>query len=83
MILKVYSRIFTEFLDKSLQVLQPLIHEEVGFRVKFKDMEVAVLGDFCFLAGPESSMKPFLGAVGPRTSTSELSVETTSCLGKP
>ncbi len=65
MILKTYSRIFTEDLDASLAVLKPLVGRDPEMRVQFKDMEVATLGGFCFLAGPADSIKPFLGAVGP------------------
>lgn len=64
-ILKTYSRIFTEDLNATLQVLKPFIGREPELRVKFQDMEVATLGDFCFLAGPKESMKPFLGIIGP------------------
>lgn len=65
MILKTYSRIFTENLDASLAVLQPFVGRKPELRVRFKDMEVSTLGEFCFLAGPAESIKPFLGAVGP------------------
>ena len=65
MILKTYSRIFTTELDATLQVLEPIVGHKAELRFPFLDMEVATLGDFCFLAGPAASMQPFLGAVGP------------------
>lgn len=65
MILRTYSRIFTEDLDLTLKALRPFINRDPEMRFQFKDMEVATLGDFCFLAGPRESIKPLLGAVGP------------------
>ncbi|MHC5897330.1 alpha/beta fold hydrolase [Nostoc sp.] len=65
MILKTYSRIFTDNLDGSLDLLKKLVGREPDFRVPFRDMEVVTIGDFCILAGPADSIKPFLGAVGP------------------
>jgi hypothetical protein len=65
MILKTYSRIFTDNLDASLDVLKKLVGREPELRVRFQDMEVLTIGDFCILTGPIESMKPFLGSVGP------------------
>ncbi len=65
MILKTYSRIFTDNLDATLIVLKDLVGREPAFRVPFQDMEVVTIGDFCIVTGPADSMKPFLGAVGP------------------
>lgn len=65
MILKTYSRIFTDNLDGSLNLLKKLVGREPELRFPFRDMEVLTIGDFCILAGPADSIKPFLGAVGP------------------
>ena len=65
MILKTYSRIFTSDVNATLTVLRRLIGREPELREPFQDMEVLTIGDFCILAGPAESIKPFLGAVGP------------------
>ena len=65
MILKTYSRIFTSDVDATLAVLRQLIGREPELREPFQDMEVLTIGDFCVVAGPAESIKPFLGAVGP------------------
>jgi hypothetical protein len=65
MLLKTYSRIFTENLDASLNLLKKLVGREPELRFLFRDMEVITIGDFCILAGPTDSIKPFLGAVEP------------------
>ncbi len=65
MILKTYSRIFTDNLEATLAVLKPAVGREPELRFPFLDMEVLTLGDFCILAGPSASIKPYLGAVGP------------------
>jgi hypothetical protein len=65
MILKTYSRIFTDDLESTLNVLRAAVGREPELRVQFRDMEVLTIGDFCILTGPADSMRPFLGAVGP------------------
>jgi hypothetical protein len=65
MILKTYSRIFTSNLEATLAPLRKLVGREPELRVPFLDMEVLTIGDFCIVAGPAESIKPFLGAVGP------------------
>lgn len=65
MILKTYSRIFTTDVDATLAVLCPLVGRGPELRLPFHDMEVLTVGDFCILAGPAESIKPFLGFVGP------------------
>jgi uncharacterized glyoxalase superfamily protein PhnB len=64
MILKTYSRIFTDNLDASLDVLKKLVGREPELRVRFLDMEVLTIGDFCIISRPRESMKPFLGSIG-------------------
>ncbi len=65
MILKTYSRIFTNDVDATLAVLRQLVGHEPELREPFLDMEVLTIGDFCIVAGSTESIKPFLGAVGP------------------
>lgn len=65
MILKTYSRIFTSDVDATLAVLRQLVGRDPELREPFQDMEVLTIGDFCIVAGPAESIKPFLGAVGP------------------
>lgn len=65
MILKTYSRIFTSDVDATLAVIRKLVGREPEIREPFQDMEVLTIGDFCIVAGPAESIKPFLGAVGP------------------
>lgn len=65
MILKTYSRIFTDNLNASLDLLKQLVGREPELRIQFQDMEVLTIGDFSILAGPTESIKPFLGTVGP------------------
>ncbi len=65
MILKTYARTFSVDLEASLRVLKSQVGRNPELRMKFLDMEVATHGDFCFLARPAESIKPYLGAVGP------------------
>jgi hypothetical protein len=48
-----------------LELLKKLVGREPELRFPFQDMEVLTIGDFCILAGPADSIKPFLGAVEP------------------
>lgn len=65
MILKTYSRIFTDNLDETLNILKKLVGRDPELRIPFRDMEVLTIGDFCILSGPMESIKPFFGVVGP------------------
>ncbi len=65
MVLKTYSRIFTEDVEATLTLLTKLVGRGPELRAPFRDMEVVTLGDFCVVAGPAESIRPFLGAVGP------------------
>jgi len=65
MILKTYSRIFTSNLEATLAPLRKLVGRQPELRVRFLDMEVLTIGDFCIVSGPAESIKPFIGAVDP------------------
>jgi predicted enzyme related to lactoylglutathione lyase len=67
MILKTYLRVFTEDLDRSLQLFRELTGREVDMRFPMPTMslEVAAIGDICLLGGSPEALAPLRSIQGP------------------
>jgi hypothetical protein len=65
MILKTYARVFTTNMNASLSVLAKLVGREPDLRQMFGNLEVALIGDFCIIAGPKAAITPLFGGIGP------------------
>jgi hypothetical protein len=65
MIRKTYARVLTTDLDGTLQVLRELVGADPLFRVAFGRFEIALIGDFCVVAGAQDALARYRGTVGP------------------
>ncbi|GAA5066444.1 VOC family protein [Nocardia callitridis] len=62
---KTYARVLTTDLDGTLQTLRALVGAEADFRVHFGRFDLALIGEFCVVAGAEEALARYRGTVGP------------------
>ncbi len=65
MILKTYTRLFTADVDRSLALLRRLHRGEPHLRFRFRDWELAAIGDVLIVGGTDESLAPIRGSLGP------------------
>ena len=65
MILKTYTRIFTGDIDLSLGLLRQLHGAEPHFRTRFRNWELAGIGDILLVGGTDEALAPIRGSIGP------------------
>jgi hypothetical protein len=65
MIRKIYARVLTTDLDVTLKVLRELAGHDPDFRTTFGRFEIALIGDFCVVAGAEENLARYRATVGP------------------
>ena len=65
MILKTYSRIFTNDAEETLKAFLPLHREEPHLRLKFQDWDLIGIGDILIVGGTDESLEPIRDSHGP------------------
>ncbi|MFC9221989.1 VOC family protein [Streptomyces hygroscopicus] len=65
MILKTYARVLTQDIEATLAMLGELTDGTPDLRVRFRRFDVAFIGGFCVLSGPQEAMDRYRGTVGP------------------
>ena len=65
MILKTYTRIFTNDAEKTLRVLQKLHAGEPHLRFRFDPWDLIGIGDVLVVAGSDEALAPIRGSFGP------------------
>lgn len=65
MILKTYTRIFSNDLEETLRVLRKLHAGEPHLRFSFDPWELVGIGDVLVVAGTEEALAPIRGSLGP------------------
>lgn len=65
LILKTYTRIFTNDAEKTLRVLRVLHDGEPHLRFRFDPFELVGIGDVLVVAGPDEALIPIRGSLGP------------------
>ena len=65
MILKTYTRIFTNDAEETLRVLRPLHAGEPHLRFRFDPWELVGIGDVLVVAGTNDALAPIRGSLGP------------------
>ncbi|MQY20195.1 VOC family protein [Nocardia macrotermitis] len=62
---KTYARVLTEELKETVGVLRDLVGRDPDFEVTFGRFDIALIGDFCVVAGTEEALARYRGTVGP------------------
>ncbi len=65
MILKTYTRIFTNDAEETLRVLRMLHTGEPHLRFRFDPWELIGIGDVLVVAGTDDALAPIRGSLGP------------------
>lgn len=65
MILKTYTRIFTNDVEITLRALRPLHAGEPHLRFKFDPWELVGIGDVLVVGGTDEALAPIRGSLGP------------------
>lgn len=65
MILKTYTRIFTNDAEETLRILRPLHTGEPHLRFRFDPWELVGIGDVLVVAGTDEALAPIRGSFGP------------------
>ena len=65
MILKTYTRMFTNDAEQTLSVLRPLHASEPHLRLKFEAWELIGIGDVLVVAGTDEALAPIRDSLGP------------------
>ena len=65
MILKTYTRIFTNDAEETLRILRPLHAGEPHLRFRFDPWELVGIGDVLVVAGTDDALAPIRGSLGP------------------
>ncbi|MFE7723209.1 VOC family protein [Nocardia rhizosphaerihabitans] len=64
-ILKTYARLFITDLDQALPVYEKLVGTPADIRFRFEQADIAAIGDFLVIAGPEDSISGYRDTIGP------------------
>ncbi len=64
MILKTYTRVFANNMDAALPLYRQLVSHEPDFRVTYGKLEVAAIGNFLIIAGPDEALTPVRSSHG-------------------
>ena len=62
---KTYARVLTNDLKETVEVLRELVGREPDFEVTFGRFDIALIGDFCVVAGADEALDRYRGTVGP------------------
>ncbi|MEV5646878.1 VOC family protein [Nocardia sp. NPDC052254] len=62
---KTYARVLTNDLDGTVEVLRQLVGRAPDFQVTFGRFDIALIGDFCVVAGIDEALDRYRGTVGP------------------
>ena len=65
MVIKIYSRVFTNDTDASLTFFEPLLGIKPDYRFKMGELEITGLGDICLVAGTNEVLDPIRQTRGP------------------
>lgn len=65
MILKTYTRIFTNDAEQTLRILRPLHAGEPHLRFRFDPWELIGIGDVLIVGGTDDALAPIRGSLGP------------------
>lgn len=65
MILKTYTRIFTNDAEKTLRILRPLHAGEPHLRFAFGPWQLIGIGDVLIVGGTDEALAPIRGSLGP------------------
>lgn len=65
MIRKTYARVPTNDLDGTLETLRELVGRGPDLRATFGRFDIALIGSFCVLSGPEQALDRYRDTVGP------------------
>ncbi|MFI1235625.1 VOC family protein [Nocardia salmonicida] len=64
-ILKTYARLFVTDLDRALPVYEQLVGAPADLRFCFEQADIAAVGDFLVIAGPQDAVSAYRDTVGP------------------
>lgn len=62
---KTYARVLTNDLNGTVEVLRELVGRAPDFQVTFGRFDIALIGDFCVVAGADEALARYRGTVGP------------------
>ncbi|AHH16339.1 VOC family protein [Nocardia nova] len=62
---KTYARVLTNDLKDTVGVLRELVGRDPDFEVTFGRFDIALIGDFCVVAGTDEALDRYRGTVGP------------------
>ena len=65
MILKTYTRIFTNDAEATLRLLRPLHVGEPHLRLRFDPWDLIGIGDILVVGGTDEALAPIRGSLGP------------------
>jgi hypothetical protein len=65
MILKTYTRLFTNDADKTLELFKKLHQTEPHLRFNFNDWDLIAIGDTLIVGGTDESLAPIRDSHGP------------------
>ncbi|WP_375396622.1 hypothetical protein [uncultured Sphingomonas sp.] len=65
MILKTYTRIFTNDAEATLRILRPLHASEPHLRFRFDPWQLIGIGDVLIVGGTDDALAPIRGSLGP------------------
>ena len=64
MLLKVYTRVFTNDIRVSLPLYKQIVNSEPDFDVTYGKLKVVAIGNFLIIAGPEEALAPVRSSQG-------------------
>ncbi|PPJ25427.1 glyoxalase [Nocardia nova] len=62
---KTYARVLTNDVNGTVEVLRELVGRAPDFQVTFGRFDIALIGDFCVVAGTDEALARYRGTVGP------------------
>ncbi|PPJ32584.1 glyoxalase [Nocardia nova] len=64
-ILETYARLFVADMDAALPIYERLVGAPADLRFPFEEAEIAAVGGFLVVAGPDAAIDKYRGTVGP------------------
>ncbi|WP_181065302.1 VOC family protein [Nocardia nova] len=64
-ILETYARLFVADMDAALPIYERLVGTPADLRFRFEEAEIAAVGSFLVIAGPDAAIDKYRGTLGP------------------
>ncbi|WP_227979253.1 VOC family protein [Nocardia spumae] len=64
-ILKTYARLFVTDPDRAVPIYEQLVGAPADLRFRFERAEIAAIGDFLVVAGPDEAIAGYRDTIGP------------------